>query len=382
MRVALYTFSIASISGKEATIFELVKRSRHKWTIFTSYLDKGSTFREVDDLKVVELSDDWVRDKFLNQKGIIFKSCLNLPRKKLPLTSYDHFFVVTGGISHLVLLSNKLPSSCLCLTPLRSVYDQEFQRAYRQRERLHLVKRYFYFPIFKLLDRFAWRTFLRVFCISREVRDRLVRSRLVDSHKIEIAYPGIDVGKISPSWNFQKYFLLPGRIHWTKNIELGIKAFSKFHSSSPGFQDFKLVIAGKLDETDRGYLDSLKKLAGSRSQFKFVISPSPEELRDLYQNCYAVIFTALNEDFGIVPLEGMAYGKPVVCLNQGGPKETVTDNEAGFLVNNQEELVKALTVLAKDSLHVLKMGEKARKHSFNFDWKYFVEKIDNYLDSQ
>jgi glycosyltransferase involved in cell wall biosynthesis len=66
------------------------------------------------------------------------------------------------------------------------------------------------------------------------------------------------------------------------------------------------------------YYEKLKAMKVKNVVFK--INPSNEELADLYSRSTAVLFTAINEDYGIVPLEGMASHKPVISVNEGGFK--------------------------------------------------------------
>ncbi|MBI4743356.1 MAG: glycosyltransferase [Actinobacteria bacterium] len=378
MKIALFHLTINIKSGKEAVIFELAKRSRHNWTIFTSYYNKNTTFSNTENIKIVELKDEWV----LNQKNIIAKSCLNLPFKKLPMDDFDVLFIVTGGIDHLVAYSNKSkPLVSVCLTPLRTIYDNKFRKVYTKNQPSKKLKIFLQTPFFKFIDHFAWNSFEHIFCISHEVQSRLLKAKLVDKNKTEIIYPGIDINEFKPNWNYNKTFLLPGRIMWTKNIELGIEVFKNFQQQPPQFEDFELVIAGMVDKDSRSYLNFLKETSRDNKKIKFIESPSDEQFKDLFKNCYGVIFTAINEDFGIVPIEAMAFGKPIICLNEGGPRETVIHNQTGFLVNNKTEFVEALIDLAGNNTKNQELGKNAREASLKYDWKYFVQKIDDYLDS-
>ena len=61
-------------------------------------------------------------------------------------------------------------------------------------------------------------------------------------------------------------------------------------------------------------------------------SPSQEQVRELYRRAAALVFPT-NEDFGLIPVEAMACGTPVLALNAGGASETVVDGETGALVD-------------------------------------------------
>lgn len=75
---------------------------------------------------------------------------------------------------------------------------------------------------------------------------------------------------------------------------------------------------------------------------------SEEELRDLYARCRGLICTALDEDYGLTPLEAMASGKPVVAVNEGGFRETVTPETGVLVPADADALISALQTIGKD----------------------------------
>jgi glycosyltransferase involved in cell wall biosynthesis len=101
---------------------------------------------------------------------------------------------------------------------------------------------------------------------------------------------------------------------------------------------------------------------------------------DLYSNCYAVLFTAKDEDWGIVPVEAMASGKPVISVNEGGPKESIVSGKTGFLVDaDPEEFFKKMEYLIKNPALVRTMGLAARSHVEKYDWKNFAKRYDGHI---
>jgi glycosyltransferase involved in cell wall biosynthesis len=169
---------------------------------------------------------------------------------------------------------------------------------------------------------------------------------------------------------------------WSKNLELAVDAWLRF-KPSPSQNRFQLIIAGMVDAKSRAYLVKLRAIAQDRSDISFVESPSEDVLASLYQRCHAVLFTAPNEDWGLVPLEAMACGKPVVATDRGGPRETVVDGETGFLMNDEPTaFAMAIRHLAGMSAADLdEMGRTARRRAENFTWDGFVDQIDRQLGS-
>jgi len=87
---------------------------------------------------------------------------------------------------------------------------------------------------------------------------------------------------------YEPLLLVPGRIMWTKNIELAINAFLKACLPHP----WQLVVAGFVDRKSETYLKDLKKLAGGSGRINFIFSPSDSEMRNLYRPRVGCSFSA------------------------------------------------------------------------------------------
>ncbi len=117
---------------------------------------------------------------------------------------------------------------------------------------------------------------------------------------------------------------------------------------------------------------------------EFLGDVSDSELVKLYQGCRALIFCGSQEDFGIVPVEAMAAGKPVIALAEGGIKETIIDGKTGLWV---EDLAPGAFVLAINKF--LEMEKKwqwdaqyIRKHAEKFSKERFKREIKKFVDSK
>jgi alpha-1,3/alpha-1,6-mannosyltransferase len=114
----------------------------------------------------------------------------------------------------------------------------------------------------------------------------------------------------------------------------------------------------------------------------FLHSISDAKRASLLRTATAVIYTPENEHFGIVPLEAMYAGTPVVAVRSGGPVETVVDGKTGFLCEpTAAGFGQALAKLLEDPANTRAMGKAARKHvkdTFGKDrlqkeWKEMLE---------
>lgn len=86
----------------------------------------------------------------------------------------------------------------------------------------------------------------------------------------------------------------------------------------------------------------------------FLCSVSDAERATLLKKCSAVLYTPVNEHFGIVPVESMYMEKPVIACNSGGPKESVLDGRTGFLLEPDAEQ------WAEKMKFIVEQDEKAR----------------------
>jgi len=151
-----------------------------------------------------------------------------------------------------------------------------------------------------------------------------------------------------------------------------------------------LVIAGGYDPRNvenREYLEELKTLCETlnlqKQQVVFRPSVSEKERATLLQSATCVCYTPHREHFGIVPLEAMYAGAPVIAVNSGGPMETVVDGVTGYLVENSSDgfcdALYDMIVLHPEKIN--KYGRDAQEHikrqfgslKFQTAWKAFVE---------
>jgi glycosyltransferase involved in cell wall biosynthesis len=104
---------------------------------------------------------------------------------------------------------------------------------------------------------------------------------------------------------------------------------------------------------------------------------SDEEIRDLYRTSIAAILPG-EEDFGIVPVEAQACGRPVVALGRGGALDTVIDGETGVLFDDTTvaSLTAALTRTAATSWD----SAQIRRHAERFSRSRFVAEIEHIVD--
>ena len=164
----------------------------------------------------------------------------------------------------------------------------------------------------------------------------------------------------------QEYFLLPGRLHRWKRVDLALRAMQHLCGDTP------LLIPGT-GEDERYF----REIAGDDPRIAFLGFVSDQELLDLYANALAVLFLPKDEDFGYITIEAMLSHKPViVCTDSGEPARLVDNGRSGYVVEpDPVEIAAAMSVLAGDRELARTMGEYAYQHVPSQSWDDVVDRL-------
>jgi len=376
LKIALYVPWIYQKGGVERTWLELISRSRHDWTVFTHRYEPQSTFPEFSKLKVIELGKVPLKRDY----GALSSASLSMLSQKIDLKDFDAFVVSTAGFAEFIAIRNdKIPTIAFCHTPLRVVHDPVMRKKYLTENAAKAIPFQVFERAYRMMEKQAWKKFKFIVLASEEVASRILAAGLVGREKLEFLKYGVDTKKFADPKGYGDFFLLPGRINGTKNVELGILAYKRMVEEYPDLAKFRLVVAGGVDEKSRGYVDYLKAKYEKPSKGKITLieGPSEDELLKLYSTCYCVLFTALNEDWGLVPIEAMSFSKPVIAANQGGPRESIVDGITGLLAEpNEQDFALKMVRVARDGKLARKLGEEGRKRAMQFDWASSARRMD------
>jgi glycosyltransferase involved in cell wall biosynthesis len=178
--------------------------------------------------------------------------------------------------------------------------------------------------------------------------------------------PG-DADRFRKKFGLKSRFLLVGvgRLHKTKGFQhlLGLTKKLNF--------DTQLVIIGN----DDGFGKALKAMFRNSARF---IGPMPQEkLKDAYAAADIFLLPSDYESFGIVALEAMAQGTPVIATRFGGPKDFLK-KDCGILVDpkNAKELLHACSSLLSSSSRRKGMGTAGKKHAKEFLWENIIDTVE------
>ncbi len=183
-----------------------------------------------------------------------------------------------------------------------------------------------------------------------------------------VVYPGVNVERFSVSKkeDIKDYFLFVSRLVNYKKCDLVIQAFNEL--------GWPLKIIGRGPDKI-----NLQKMANNNIEFLGYLSD--EEMSQYYSEAKAFVFAA-EEDFGIVPVEAMAAGRPVIAFGKGGLTESVVEGETGsfFYEQTATSLVKVLKEFDPNKFNPQKIRIQAEKFSTENFKKNFKDELNKIFE--
>jgi len=172
----------------------------------------------------------------------------------------------------------------------------------------------------------------------------------------------------------ENYIAALGRVHPVKGYDLLIESFAKIHNQYP---ELLLKIAGK-DDGCKADLEELVQKHGLTSKVSFIGNVSGKEKELFLRKAKCLAMPSHTENFGIVAVEAMAQGTPVIA-SKNTPWEIIEKRKAGFWSeNNPMDLKKSI-----EHLLDVKMGEYEKNaHSLakEYDWRHIAKQYQKVLE--
>ena len=261
---------------------------------------------------------------------------------------------------------------CYCFSPMRYVWDRFDD--YFKKETINPLRYRFIKYIAKRLRDWDIKSSSRVdlfIADSNFVKDRI---RKYYNRPAKVIHPPVDTEFYTPGQSDNEgYFLLSGAMVPYKKGEIAIEAFREI--------DERLVVTGDGPELPR-----LANMASKNVEFTGWVDK--QALRDFYRGCKALIFPGV-EDFGIVPVEAMACGKPVIAYGEGGILDTVVAPtietadkfdgfKSGLFFNKQTPAEIRRTVKKFSSMEF--DSEAIRNHALGFSNERFYKEMSEFLN--
>jgi glycosyltransferase involved in cell wall biosynthesis len=362
MKVAIVHDWMTRRGGAERVLVEM-----HKiWPdapIYTAIYEP----REFPEFCNADIRTTWLnRIALARRKHQLFSIPRSVAYAMLDLRDFDVVISSCSAESKYVRTGRTSLHICYCYTPTRYYWsDYDFYRAHPPfGPVLSALAKYLVLPLLlPLLRWFDYRMAQRVTTYvtqSKYIQNRIKKYYGRDS---ELIHPPVNVEKFTTiSKEKDDYFLIVGRQVAYKRLDLAVAAFNKL--------GLRLVIAGTGEDVPKQ-----REIARSNIEFKGFVPEA--DLPQLYANARAVIYPQ-EEDFGLVPVEAMAAGTPVIAYGVGGAAETVLDERTGVLFSQQtpEALIEAVEKFKTMNFNATLLRQHAQNFSaerFRREFKSFVE---------
>jgi len=276
------------------------------------------------------------------------------------LSAYDLIFSSSSGYAKGVRRRRNAIHVCYCHTPMRWVWRYDD----------YVAREGFGGTVRAALPYLLWGLRKWDLRASRQPNYYIANSNLV-ARRIKKIYgreafvipPPIDVQRFQMSNEVDDYYLVLSRLMPYKRIDIAIEACKRMNR--------RLVIIG--DGPDRARLE---KLADDRIEF---MGRQPDKVVNYFASrCQALLFPG-EEDFGMVPLEVNAAGRPVIAYRGGGALETVVENVTGIFFDQQNGYSLAEAIEKFEGLTWSQ--ETLRHHAEKFDRNVFAFRVLQFLGS-
>jgi len=283
-----------------------------------------------------------------------------LALEQLDLRGYDLVISSESGPAKGIIPPPDALHVCYCHTPMRYIWNMyhDYRNSAGRLTQLMMPPLSHYLRMWDVMSATRVDSFV---ANSTTVARRIQRYYGADS---VVIHPPVDTAAFSvaaPS-ELGDFYLMAGELVSYKRPDLAVRAFNDMK--------LKLVVIGGGE-----MLDEIRRIAGPTVT---VMGPQPfEVLKQHYARCRALIFPG-EEDFGMVPVEAMASGRPVIAFDRGGATETVAEGISGvfFAEQSVEAISSAIKRLANQEIDPAKIAA----HAGQFGRAQFFEKMRAHID--
>ncbi len=345
----------------------------HDWLVTNAGAEKVlrsivNLYPDAEIFSLVDFLSDAEREIIIDGKKVHTSFIQNLPYAKNHFRNYLPLFPKAIESFDLLIISSswavakglkKTPDQlhvCYCHTPIRYAWDlyDEYTKE------LSWLKKIVVQSILKYIRKWDLDTVDRVdhfIANSKFVQERIKR---IYNRESTVIYPPVNINTFTLNENKEDFYLTASRLVPYKKTKLIVEAFNKMPNK-------KLVVIGTGEE-----YKSIKKIA--KKNIKILGYQSDEVLVSTMQEAKGFIYAAI-EDFGIIPIEAMACGTPIIALNEGGTKETVINVTTGihFEEQTQKSIIDAIGRFEKLDFNYSVIRNEAAKYThFEQELRSFI----------
>ncbi len=347
MRVAIVHYWLCKMRGGEAVIEALCEMFPEA-DLFTHVYDEEAMSATIRKHRVTTT--------FINKLPAakkLYQTYLPLmphALEALDLSAYDLVISSESGPAKGVITRPDALHLCYCHSPMRYLWDQ--YHAYRRTAgfaaRLAMP---ILFPPLRQWDVTSAARVDHFIANSTSVAERI---RKYWRREADVIAPPVSVARFGPKRR-EDFYLYVGELAPYKRADLAIEACTRMHR--------KLVVIG-----DGSEAKALQRRAGP--SVTFLGRASDEVVADHYARCRAFLFPA-EEDFGIVAVEAMASGRPVIAFGRGGARDSVIDGETGLFFQEQSVDAMAAAITRFEARENAFDDERIQAHARQFSREAF-----------
>ncbi len=374
MKVALVHDWLTGMRGGEK-VLEVFCELFPDAHLYTLLHNKGSLSDTIENMDI--------RTSFIQKLPLIKKKYRHLlpifptAIERFDLRGYDLVLSSSHCVAKGVKIGAKTLHICYCFTPMRYIWD--LYNLYFGKERAGIITRLATSLVLNYLRKWDISSCKRVdkfVGISKYVVKRIKKNYGRDA---DLIYPPVDCSYFKPGLSHENYYLMVSPLAPNKRVDIAVEAFN--------ILNLPLIVIGSGQEEKK-----LEKMAGKN--IKLMGWQSDEIVREHYVKCKALIFPGV-EDFGIVPLEAQACGKPVIAFGEGGALETIVSldknsrskrtqpsNATGMFFYEQtpESLAQAVTHF--EEAQDLFNWQVIRRNAESFDRAIFKDEVEKYIEQE
>jgi len=284
--------------------------------------------------------------------------------------------------SPIILQYIKIPSLYYRQDPVRWIHDPPIPRPYLHSnqwradlDRVDLL-RWGYFRLLESEDRSCMQAATRVITNSYFNRESLYRIYGVAPY---VSYHGVDIQLFRPlGLERQPYVISVGAVRPDKGYDFLIQSLAYI----PQKDRPQLILVGNISlEPEIRYLLILAEQLDVQVKFHELITD--DKLVRLYNQALCTVFAPVMEPFGLVPLESMACGTPVVGICEGGVRETVVDGVTGYLEQRDpEQFARAILRLVEDQQLAERLGQQGRDFvEEQWTWERAIQSLEENIEA-
>lgn len=354
----------------------------HDWLVTNAGAEKVlkaliDIYPNADIYSIVEFLNDEDKKAILNNKKVNTSFVQKLPfaqkyfRNYLPLfpkaiesfdlSGYDLIISSSWAFAKGVHKTEKQYHICYCYTPIRYAWDLYGEYI----KDLSFLKKVFVRLTLHYIRRWDIQTLKRVDYFIAD--SEFVAARIKKTYKRDstVIYPPVDIVGFSFCEQKENFYLTASRLVSYKKTKLIVEAFNEM-------PDKKLVVIGNGEE-----FESIQKIA--KKNIILLGFVSQNTLIEYMQKARAFVYAAV-EDFGIVPIEAMSCGTPVIALNKGGTAETVINNYNGIHFDEQtkKDIIKAIHRFEESKIDKYKVQNSTKLFSTN----RFYNEISQFIEEK